>query len=102
MLKVFVILLVTSQSYQSDVALLLGSDSNSEFEIYTSHQNKTSTCLEGSIITYPGNFSGEISAVYLDNIGVFLCGGSISNDYVSTFTEEIKLVINANNIFWGG
>ena len=77
MLEILVLLLVTSKSYQSDVALMLGSDF--DFIIYTSHLNRTSECLDHLTITYPGTFTGPISAVFLVNIGVFLCGGSTSN-----------------------
>ena len=79
MWQVFLFLLVTPKSHQADVALLLGSDSQ-EVYVYATHLDDIGhlTCLEDdvSIEDYPGDFSGgKVSAVYLDNIGVFVCGG---------------------------
>ena len=87
MWQVFLFLLVTPKSEQADVAVLLGSDSQ-EVYIYTKHLEDMGhlTCLgdDVSIEDYPGDFSGgKVGAVYLDNIGVFVCGGFLQQEQPS-------------------
>ena len=74
--------LVIQTSKQSDIALLLGS-SNSQIDLYTGHLNpEIQPCwteIQINIDDYPGkfdnNFNGRIGSIYIDNIGVFVCGG---------------------------
>ena len=84
MWQVFLLLLLAPKSDEADVAVLLGSDSK-EVYVYTKHLEDL-TCLEDdvSIEDYPGDFSGgKVSAVYLDNIGVIVCGGFLQQAQTS-------------------
>ena len=78
MWPVCLFVLLIPLSFEEDVALLIGSDSE-DIEIYSSNKNNHTyyKCLENGVsYKYPGEFSGAISAVYLENMGVFVCGGS--------------------------
>ena len=77
---------IIQTSKQSDIALLLGTDSDLQFQIdlYIGHLGSdTQTCVQEEIQisfdSYPGNFdndfNGRIGSIYIDNIGIFVCGG---------------------------
>ena len=72
---------IIQTSKQSDIALLLGTDSDLQFQIdlYTGHLGSdTQTCVQEEIQinfdSYPGNFdndfNGRIGSIYIDNIGI--------------------------------
>ena len=83
MVTLFLLWSVIQISKQSDIALLLGTDSVSQFQIdlYTAHLNTTIQICPNQISFdgYPGNFdndfNGRIGSIYIDNIGIFVCGG---------------------------
>ena len=74
---------VIQTSYATDVALLFGSDSKT-VSIYTGHLDSDSpSCVldqpkNFTIASYTGFFESKLSSVYIDNIGVFVCGGTES------------------------
>ena len=86
MVTLLLLFSVIQISRQSDIAFLLGTDSDFQFKIdlYTQHLDPDiQTCLQEeiqiSIDGYPGkfdnDFNGRIGSIYVDNIGIFVCGG---------------------------
>ena len=85
MLTVFLILLVIKTSTESDIALLLGGDFDYTIDFYTNHLDNVS-CIYNTELTvqsYPGNFTNDfnerIGSIYIENIGIFICGGYTTN-----------------------
>ena len=65
------------QTIQEDVVLLLGSDSDT-VHVYENKICPNGEAIQNIIDGYPGSFGGQVSALYLDNLGVFVCGGYLS------------------------
>ena len=75
-------------SEQSDIALLLGTGSDLQFQIdlYNGHMDPAIQICPNQTISfdgYPGtfdnDFKGRIGSIYIDNIGIFVCGGYTSS-----------------------
>ena len=90
MVTLFLLWSVIQISKQSDIAFLLGTDSDSQFQIdlYTGHLGPAIDGIQIcpnqiSFDDYPGkfenDFNGRIGSIYIDNIGIFVCGGNTTS-----------------------
>ena len=82
MVTLFLISLVIQTSTESDIAFLLGDGPQIYF--YPNDPPCTSE-IHVEVGPHPGsfanNFNGRVGSIYIENIGIFICGGRINGDH---------------------